>query len=666
MIKIGYLFAFYFFFYLHLKGQTVSGLEPPSWGFENRELPLLSTVHLAPIDTEQLLLENLNDEAAILPKVFQFGLEKDTSINVLNSQNGEYFEELEGYVTRLKIISPNALSTNLIFSEFYLAEGVQLFLYDEYQTMLIGAHTSKNNNPNNSLGTGLIRGETVIIEVFEPIESAGQSNLVIGTIVQGYRNLDEFNDIFAKNLNASGDCNIDVNCPQGLPWNNRMRGVARVLRGGSFCSGTLVNTTSNDILPYFLSARHCGNLDNAVFRFRWEAPINGVSCASTSSSTGGPTNMEINGSTLLAENGNADFKLIALHNSPDPTWGIYYNGWDNSDLDNVDFVRGIHHPRGDVKKISFANHSPEKDSVFFNGTNNAQMWRVEPWSDGVTEIGSSGSPLFNQNGHVIGMLAGGSAACNGIVNNNGFDAYGRFGVAWNNLPDSANQLAYWLDPEQLGNSVLESFDPLFLGDCPGEVFHLDLNLDCFGEETSWEIIDELGNIIHFGDDYNSNENGQNIARSFCLPGGCYEFVLKDDAGNGLAGAAHANCEINGSMLLLRIMNNEIIGEITAEEADFGSELRLPFCASGVGHEENQLNNELIIFPNPSDGSLQIAYELIDSGRLMIIDGLGRTVFSSSLSSGSLHTFELNDLPSGLYNIIVSNQETVSTAKWIKK
>jgi len=666
MIKNDWLIAVFLLFGTCLYGQTVEGVRPPSWELSGVELPLINTLQFAPIDREKLLQEVLANEEINTEKVLRFGKEKDTLVNVFEAQNTIYIEEVQGYITRLKIISPNALSTNLIFSEFELAEGVQLFLYNTAKTALIGAHTAKNNNPNKSLGTGIINGETIIIEVFEPFASKGKSKLQIGTVVQGFRKIDELEVIIAKNLNGSGACNIDVNCPLGQPWNQQMRGIARVLRGGSFCSGTLVNNTSEDIIPYFLSARHCGDLNNSVFRFRWEAPVNGVSCASTSPSANGPTNMEINGSTLIAENGNADFKLILLNNTPDPAWGIYYNGWDNSDLENVDFVKGIHHPSGDLKKVCFAGQSPTQEAVLFNGTNNTQMWRVDPWTEGVTEVGSSGSPLFNQNGHVIGVLSGGTAACNGTVNNNGFDVYGRFGVAWDNLPENTNQLAHWLDPLQLGVTTIDGFDPLFVGDCSGEVFHLELNLDCFGEETSWEIIDEQGNILHFGDNYSSNENGQNIARSFCLPGGCYEFVLKDAAGNGLAGGEQANCEINGSMQFRRIMNSQIIGEISSENANFGSELRIPFCASGLGFEEQLHKNELIIYPNPSAGTLQIAHDLSTPGELMVIDGLGRIVFSSHLPSGSLHTFELNDLQKGMYTILVNHQQTVSTAKWVKK
>ena len=65
---------------------------------------------------------------------------------------------------------------------------------------------------------------------------------------------------------------------------------------------------------------------------------------------------------------------------------------------------------------------------------------IDDWEDGVTEPGSSGSPLFDNNHRIIGQLYGGAAACNGSVNNGLYDYYGRLDVSWGN---GASQ---YLDP----------------------------------------------------------------------------------------------------------------------------------------------------------------------------------------------------------------------------
>ena len=87
--------------------------------------------------------------------------------------------------------------------------------------------------------------------------------------------------------------------------------------------------------------------------------------------------------------------------------------------------RGHSHPSGDVKKICFENDAPYQSS-----TGGAQVWWINAWELGVTEPGSSGSPLFNQDHRIIGQLYGGAAACSGSVNNGAYDFYGRFDVSW--------------------------------------------------------------------------------------------------------------------------------------------------------------------------------------------------------------------------------------------
>ena len=86
------------------------------------------------------------------------------------------------------------------------------------------------------------------------------------------------------------------------------------------------------------------------------------------------------------------------------------------------------------------------------------------WDIGVTEQGSSGGALFDQDGRIYGQLAGGNAACSGTNDNGGFDIYGRFATSWND-----NNLGQWLDPTSTGattlnmyTQVLSSYDDLMI------------------------------------------------------------------------------------------------------------------------------------------------------------------------------------------------------------
>ena len=137
-----------------------------------------------------------------------------------------------------------------------------------------------------------------------------------------------------------------------------------------------------------------------------------------------PHEQHISGGTLLLADGGSDVALIELSSTPPASWNVEYAGWDASSANPTSAV-GIHHPSGDVKKICF-----EDDAPYESSTGGAQVCWIDAWELGVTEPGSSGSPLFNQDHRIIGQLYGGAAACSGAVNNGSFDYYGRFDVSW--------------------------------------------------------------------------------------------------------------------------------------------------------------------------------------------------------------------------------------------
>jgi hypothetical protein len=67
---------------------------------------------------------------------------------------------------------------------------------------------------------------------------------------------------------------------------------------------------------------------------------------------------------------------------------------------------GMHHPGGGIKKIC-----QDTDALTQATFNLAPCWKISTWEQGVTEGGSSGSPLFDQNHRIVGQLFGGQASC---------------------------------------------------------------------------------------------------------------------------------------------------------------------------------------------------------------------------------------------------------------
>ena len=73
----------------------------------------------------------------------------------------------------------------------------------------------------------------------------------------------------------------------------------------------------------------------------------------------------------------------------------------------------------------------------------------------MTEGGSSGSPLFDSFGMIVGNLTGGGSSCDSASLDEP-DYYGKFSHSWISCgPDSASQLQPWLDPDNTGVEVLD-------------------------------------------------------------------------------------------------------------------------------------------------------------------------------------------------------------------
>ena len=140
------------------------------------------------IDTEALLRE---DESAPEDEPYRFGYGFDVSYNLQNSGGWNRLPD-GGNLWLLKIISQGAYSINLIYGKFWLPEGAKFFIYNNDKSMVIGAFTSRNNKPHGKFATGLVKGDEIILEYYEPANTTQAGEISISRIVHAYR--DFFND----------------------------------------------------------------------------------------------------------------------------------------------------------------------------------------------------------------------------------------------------------------------------------------------------------------------------------------------------------------------------------------------------------------------------------------------------------------------------------------
>lgn len=384
-----------------------------------------------------------------VPVPIEFDIYKDGTWH--NDGNGNLIYEV-------KFISTGALGLNVSFDEFTLPESSQLRFYNTETNALIGPYGSENSTEDGFMNTAIIKGEHCIMELIIPESAKGELKLHVNEIGYFYRNIDPFEGTRA--LGDSDPCEVNVNCSEGASWTDESRGVARIMvkdGGYGWCSGSLLNNTLNDCTPYFLTAQHCGAGAPAsdfrmwVFYFKYE----GATCPDPGAE---PVSSVVTGCVRVAASGTAstinksDFLLVILKNRPVAAANAYYNGWSRSATASTSGV-GIHHPASDIKKIS--TYTTTLGNTTWDGTPNSH-WRVY-WAattngHGVTEGGSSGSPIFNNSGYVVGDLSGGGSFC---TQTNAPDAYGKFLYSWSSCGATAQlQLAPWLDKNSTNPTTL--------------------------------------------------------------------------------------------------------------------------------------------------------------------------------------------------------------------
>jgi hypothetical protein len=407
---------------------------------------------------------------------YRIGVATNTDINPLNSglwttmNNGDR-------LWQIRIQSPGAEALSFIFSNFKLYDNASFWVQDKNGNYLYRTLTQKDVLEHYQQHVELCFGDEMVLNLLEPYGTR-PSELQLEQVMYDYRSTGNPN---IQKINESDACEVNVNCsPEGDDWQQEKRGIARVLvvdpAGQGYCSGTLINNTAMDCKPYFLTALHCGvdattaNFNNWKFYFGYEAPtcvnptstgtlashvISGCVKKATSNCNGGDTGSDF----LLVQMGTATNEASIISTLKNSTFNAYWNGWDANNVASTRGV-GIHHPAGDIKKISA--YTSALTSTSWGGvaanTHWQLVWAATTNGHGVTEGGSSGSPLFtynNGNSRVIGTLTGGGSYCTATSSP---DQYGKMSYHWNSNTTAGNiPLKNFLDPGNTGLLVLDGY-----------------------------------------------------------------------------------------------------------------------------------------------------------------------------------------------------------------
>lgn len=396
-------------------------------------LPAAQRIALPPLASEELAPLQANHAAGSVARAMQVGVTRLLDeVRSESLKNGLLWEtQADGSrVTRVSVTSPGASALRLALTVSRVPTEADFWFYGNAD----GAGKLGPIRPGSLVDGRLywspvLSGEAATLEVHLP---AGIDPRGVEFVLTGVSHLvyDPQRNQWQKTtgIGSAAGCAPDVVCTQPTAAiRAASSGVARMIfsrpEGSYLCTGTLVaDKDPASQIPYFLTANHCiSDEDTArTLNTYWffEATVCGMESAPAMQQRYGGASLQVTDEAL-------DNTLLRLKD--DPPAGVTLSGFDANPLAEPVAIIGIHHPRGDLKKLSAGA------AVGYGDFNGQGSFVKVLWDRGVTEGGSSGSGVFtfaNNAYYLRGALKGGSSYCEHTT---GEDLYSRLDLAWPGL-----------------------------------------------------------------------------------------------------------------------------------------------------------------------------------------------------------------------------------------
>lgn len=337
---------------------------------------------------------------------------------------GEWSATAEGtQVWRLSLTSPEADALRLHFQDFHVGAGKVWLLGTDSNgaTVTIGPYSGDGLFGDGEFWTDMVAGDSLIV-AYEPADGSQPAGVLpfrLSEVSHRFQTAPPKAAVSSQSadsatsvpLATAATCTLDVSCY--ADYNDPALAVAMMIfeSGGQTyqCTGSLLASASQPALPFFLTANHCiGTPEEArslITIFKYQTP----NCQGTAPSLSSLP--RVTGASFIAgqEMALGDYTLLQL--SAFPNTDVKVLGWWGDEISANEQVTSISHPRGDYKRIAFGERGRDATVRFDDGQRMPANKGIQvTWSQGVTQGGSSGSPLLaliNGSQYLVGTLTGG-------------------------------------------------------------------------------------------------------------------------------------------------------------------------------------------------------------------------------------------------------------------
>lgn len=356
--------------------------------------------------------------------------------------------------TQYQFDFPSSAVVELLVDITRLAPDEELYLWDTKHREIIFDLSSQTKK--RFLTSPFNPSQTVLIWTSQS-SPAYQSHFTIDHIYYDRSLSDRSSGI---GFGTALPCHPNAACKQDsmfqLISNSSVRMRLVMDEGIGWCTGSFVNNTRNDKTPYLLTAFHC-QFEYTPFYDMWRFDLQYKSETCLNPPTE-PQYFSITGCELKALGQASDFLLVQVTGQIPLNQSVTFAGWNKDEATIPDTTYLIHHPNADIRKISSCVNDavvhPNQIGWSEGYTTPANHHFRLKFTEGGHEPGSSGGPVFNEGGLLVGQLHGGTAGCEDV--NSAF--VGRIAKSWNLGQNAQGRLGDWLDPDSTGISTLASIE----------------------------------------------------------------------------------------------------------------------------------------------------------------------------------------------------------------
>jgi hypothetical protein len=325
-----------------------------------------------------------------------------------------------GFVWNMTLSGGDASSVRVHFGNFYLPKNTEVYVYNE-AGQAFGPYMFGGVRNTGDFWSNTVSGPVVNIQVRHVGPATDKELRGVRFSVKNLGYLTKkFSSQFIQPLEMStpsasnlcpdnAECIVDASCYSGSPVNTLKESTAHMLFvSGAWiymCSGGLVaDSDPGTQIPYFLTANHCISKSGEAATLECYFQYKTSNCGSGCYDPEGVCPRTLGSDILSTNSRDSDYCFLQLWENPPA--GSVFLGWNATE---VAFTHGYN-----LYRVSHPSGSPQAYSEHYVDTTKGTCtsWPRGKWiyskdTLGGTEGGSSGSPVTNSDGQIVGQLSGG-------------------------------------------------------------------------------------------------------------------------------------------------------------------------------------------------------------------------------------------------------------------